>query len=510
MTMHTALSAFSRPALAAALSAACLLALALPRPAQADAAGDGHRHPAADAAPQAKAGDAEAAADHNEDKITLNAEQIQAAGLGIETAGPAKLETASRFPGEIRFNEDRTAHVVPRLAGVVQEVSADLGQQVKKGELLAVISSPQLSELRSELAAAQRRLSLAAATHQRELKLWREKVSAEQDYQQARTALQEAQIAVQNAAQKLAAIGAPPQSNDLSRLRAARAVRRRGGGEAPRPGRAGGRHRQRLHAVRPAHRLGGVRDRAQGPAGRARGRGRQRRLRGVLGPRQGRGPVSYIGELLGEQTRTATARVTLGNPDSTWRPGLFVSVNVVTSSADAAVVVAADAVQTVENESVVYVEVPDGFVAQPVKLGSATGEQVEVLSGLAAGTRYVARNGSFVLKSELGKGSAPATRTEPEHADMFERIIRFAIEQRWLVLLAVLGMAGLGVCSYTRSCPSTRCPTSPTCRCRSTPARRATRRWRPSSASPTRWRPSWPACPACSRPARCRATGCRR
>ena len=33
---------------------------------------------------------------------------------------------------------------------------------------------------------------------------------------------------------------------------------------------------------------------------------------------------------------------------------------------------------------------------------------------------------------------------------MFERIIRFAIEQRWLVLLAVLGMAGLGVYNYQK------------------------------------------------------------
>ncbi len=33
---------------------------------------------------------------------------------------------------------------------------------------------------------------------------------------------------------------------------------------------------------------------------------------------------------------------------------------------------------------------------------------------------------------------------------MFERIIRFAIEQRWLVMLAVLGMAGLGIYNYQR------------------------------------------------------------
>lgn len=33
---------------------------------------------------------------------------------------------------------------------------------------------------------------------------------------------------------------------------------------------------------------------------------------------------------------------------------------------------------------------------------------------------------------------------------MFERIIRFAIEHRWLVLLAVLGMAALGIFSYQK------------------------------------------------------------
>ena len=31
---------------------------------------------------------------------------------------------------------------------------------------------------------------------------------------------------------------------------------------------------------------------------------------------------------------------------------------------------------------------------------------------------------------------------------MFEKLIRFSIEQRWLVLLAALGMAALGVFSY--------------------------------------------------------------
>ena len=50
-------------------------------------------------------------------------------------------------------------------------------------------------------------------------------------------------------------------------------------------------------------------------------------------------------------------------------------------------------------------------------------------------------------------------------------------------------------CGTSRGCRSTPCPTSPMSRCRSTPRRRAIRRWKPSSASPSRSRPRWPGLP---------------
>ena len=62
---------------------------------------------------------------------------------------------------------------------------------------------------------------------------------------------------------------------------------------------------------------------------------------------------------------------------------------------------------------------------------------------------------------------------------MFERIIRLAIEHRWLVLLAVLGMAGLGIYNYQRR--STRFLISRMSRCRSTRLHRVIRRWKSSS-----------------------------
>ena len=78
---------------------------------------------------------------------------------------------------------------------------------------------------------------------------------------------------------------------------------------------------------------------------------------------------------------------------------------------------------------------------------------------------------------------------------MLDKLIQFSIRQRWLVLLVVLGVCGAWASTTISSCRSTPCRTSPTSRCRSTPRRRATRRSKPSSASPSRSRPRWAGLP---------------
>jgi cobalt-zinc-cadmium efflux system membrane fusion protein len=94
------------------------------------------------------------------------------------------------------------------VSGVVERVAVDLGQSVKRGQVLAVISSAAISDLRSEQLAATRRLELARANHQREKALWEAKVTAEQDYLQAQQTLREAEIALANTQHKLSALGA--------------------------------------------------------------------------------------------------------------------------------------------------------------------------------------------------------------------------------------------------------------------------------------------------------------
>lgn len=345
-------------------------------------------------------------AGHDEDKIEVADIQVKSSGITILTAGPSKISTAITLPGEIHFNEDKTAHVVPRLAGVVESVRASLGQNVRKGEVLAVIASTGLSEQRSELLTAQKKLALARTTFGREKKLWEDKVSAEQDYLQARQAMAEAEIALQNAQQKLHALGASTTAvASLNRYEL----------RAPFDGTIVEKHLSLGESVKedtniftisdlstvwaevavPANALDAVRV------------GRKVTVKASSFDAKAAGTIANVGSLLGEQTRTAKARVVLSNPNSSWRPGLFVSVDVDVASTQTEVPVAisTDAVQSVEDKPTIFVRVPGGFVARRVTLGRNDGKTVEVVKGLKAGSQYAAA-GSFVIKAELGKSSA--------------------------------------------------------------------------------------------------------
>ncbi|EMR47476.1 MULTISPECIES: efflux RND transporter periplasmic adaptor subunit [Pseudomonas putida group] len=357
---------------------------------------DSHGHAAA----QAVEGHAEKEHGEEEGQLHLSIAQIESAGIQLAAAGPRELGTAISFPGEIRFDEDRTAHVVPRVPGVVEAVQAELGQAVKRGQVLAVIASQQISDLRSEQQAAQRRLELARLTFQREQQLWQERISAEQDYLQARQALQEAEIALANARQKVAAVG-PAGAGNRYELR------------APFDAVVVEKHLTVGEVVDETSNAFTLSDLSRvwatfAVAPRDLGKVVTGREVTVSAPDLGAqvlGKVNYVGSLLGEQNRAATVRATLANPNGAWRPGLFVNVAVSVDRFDAAVAVPESALQTWEAQTVVFARTEEGFEARPVKTGRRDAGQVEITSGLAAGTQ-VAAAGSFVLKSELGKGSA--------------------------------------------------------------------------------------------------------
>ncbi len=116
------------------------------------------------------------------------------------------------------------------------------------------------------------------------------------------------------------------------------------------------------------------------------------------------GTISYLTPVVDEHTRTATARLVVSNKDGYWRPGMFVSATVTVENIRSMVVVPLTAVHSFEGRDVVFVEMHDGFVPQPVVTGQQGDDKVVIISGLESGARYVAVGG-FTMKAELGKES---------------------------------------------------------------------------------------------------------
>jgi membrane fusion protein, heavy metal efflux system len=128
------------------------------------------------------------------------------------------------------------------------------------------------------------------------------------------------------------------------------------------------------------------------------------RIQALAGGASAAGEISYLAPAIDPETRTATARVVLPNPERSWRPGMFVTARTLEAE-PAAVLVPSDALQVMEGRRVVFVESPRGFEPRPVAVGREGATRVEVLLGLAAGERIAIGN-TFLIKAELGRGEA--------------------------------------------------------------------------------------------------------
>lgn len=115
--------------------------------------------------------------------------------------------------------------------------------------------------------------------------------------------------------------------------------------------------------------------------------------------------ISLVSPLISPESQSATARVVLPNGEGQWRPGMFVRATVATGSHRAAVVVRAEAVQTLDDKPVVFSRHGDVYQGRPVRLGRRSGDLVEVEHGLAAGETYVTE-GSYLIKADIAKAGA--------------------------------------------------------------------------------------------------------
>jgi len=345
---------------------------------------------------------AAAAEDAGARGIAMTDAQIKANGIALDTAGPATLRQRLHLPAQVKVDAERTVALAAPAQGIVQAVLVSPGTLVRKGQALVTIQSPAVAQWRAEAASARQRLQLARTTYRREKTLWDERISARQDLEAAATAMKEAEIAAQAAAQRLAALGIAAGAVSGSVTVHAPIA----GVVVDKPAVAG----QAVDETRPLLTIADLSHvwiEAAVPAdslGQV-GAGMAAKISVGTQPDEIDGTVAFVGPVLGETTRMATARIVLPNRDARLRPGMLASVDLMGPQAEVPVTVSGDAIQTIHEHSVVFVRTKAGFAARDVVPGRSDGKRVEIVRGLAAGD-VVAAGGSFLLKADLGKNEA--------------------------------------------------------------------------------------------------------
>ncbi len=338
--------------------------------------------------------------------VELTAAQRDNAKLELLKAAGGRVDEIMILPGEVAFDADRVAHVTPRAEGAVREVRAALGADVKKGDILAVLDSREVAAMQQEAMATRARRELAEGNFRRIEPLFKDGITSEKEYLAAKQALAEAKIDEASAGQKLAA-GAGPRAN-VAGLPLV----------APLDGTVVEKHVTIGEILAPNTQAFTIADLSRlwvwstahsRDLGRIQ-RGQRAYIRTDGMPEPIHGRVDYVEAMLGERTRTARARIVIETPAPGWRPGMFVTAELVVGQIDAPVVVREEAIQRLGDHPVIFVEEDGRFEARPVELGRAGrddgGRLVRAVdAGLRAGEPYVAKN-AFILKAELGKGSA--------------------------------------------------------------------------------------------------------
>jgi cobalt-zinc-cadmium efflux system membrane fusion protein len=346
-------------------------------------------------AAQEKAGEGHA----DEGKITLSDAQIAAAGIqvaSVSTGGAGSIE----LPATIEGDPQGMQVVSAAIGGRVVALNRNLGQSVSRGETLAVIESREAAQLKGEVEASRARLALAQSNLAREERLFKERVSPEQDLIAARTAATEARIAYDQARGQVSAAGAG--GGRLNRI----------GIIAPISGQVIGRSvvlGQTVAADAELFRVANLSSVSISLNLQPADAGRVRPGNTVAVSAPGRrvsARISFVSPVLDAQTKLVPVIATLDNRAGQWRVGEAVTASVqVSGSGGSSVSVPASAIQTVEGKTVVFVRTKTGFQAVPITLGDTAGNSVIVRSGIK-GNEQIATTNSFTLKAELGKSEA--------------------------------------------------------------------------------------------------------
>jgi cobalt-zinc-cadmium efflux system membrane fusion protein len=363
----------------------------------------------------------------SETTVSLPEAAQEQAGISTETA--RRLTRADRVeaPGVLALDEKRTARLGSLVDGIVVHTMAEVGDRVRPGQVLAEMHSHVVHDawadyrkavadrrrLETELAfatqaeeRAARLLEAKAISHQEVQRAEANRIDAEAQLDMARTEVRRAEEALQhygvtNADDPTGESGEYiPVRSPLNGVVLEKEITQ---GTAVTVG-------SPLFVVADLTELWAVAeiDETELPLVKA---GRDVELRVAAYPGETfTGRISFVGDTVNPKTRRVNVRCQVPNADGRLKPEMYAALTLSAGEPRSVLAVPSGAVQEIRGRPIVFVKTAEGsFERRDVAVGPELEGWVEVRSGLEEGDP-VATTGSFLLKSELLKG----TLTEEE------------------------------------------------------------------------------------------------
>jgi cobalt-zinc-cadmium efflux system membrane fusion protein len=302
-------------------------------------------------------------------------------------------------PGRVAFDEMRTSAVGTPLAGRVERVLVRVGDRIERGARLFSVRSGAWADLDKEVEATRSSVSVKTRLAQRARELVQLQAIPEKDLFAAEAELHEAELALQAAQAKLDSLKVSGEANNLFWVVSPRkgtvveldvSANQEATPDREKP-------LLRIADLDEVLVLADVQERDAADIAP----GTEVEVRSQAGEIVRSGVVQHVSEVVDAARRTVEVRVRVGNSDRALRPNGFAEITFKASTQGPRVRVPADAVVTDGSRSVVFVAQGEGRLERvPVKPGRQRDGEVELLSGLSPGSRFVAK-GALLLLNQI-------------------------------------------------------------------------------------------------------------
>jgi len=341
--------------------------------------------------------------------VTLTDEAMKRAGIEIATVEAGSATDVLRLPAVVEPNAYARVSVTPLVTGRVTSVSAQLGAQVRQGQTLATVFSPELADAQTQYISARAELD----AHERELarteKLVQIGAASRQELERIHAEHTGQQTRVESARSRLDLLGMSREA--VESLASGKSVDASTEVPAPISGVVTERLVNMGLNVDPATKLFTVVDLStvwivanlyEKDFARVRVGDHATVVTPAYPDRQIQGRVSYIDPQVSPESRTTKVRVEVSNPHYDLRLGMLAEAQIQASTSTSVAFIPRIAVQNVADRSFVYVAKPGApgqFMEREVLVGQPSGERIQVVSGVVAGDKVVTE-GSFFMRAE--------------------------------------------------------------------------------------------------------------